>query len=131
MQEFTQISTIQGVGYIFSSKTSSFSKLFWLIAFSFLLGCGITWSVQMYSDWQNQQVLTTINSTSYSIKNVKFPSVTFCTPGNMEIVTNASLFKMFNDFLGTEYGIKVDLSPMVVAETINLAVSMCLLLWFL
>ncbi len=77
----------------------------------------------MYNSWQKQQVLTNIQSTSYSIKNVKFPAVTFCTSGNMEVVTNASLFKMFYDFLGMEYGMKVDLSPMHVAETINLAVN--------
>ena len=125
-QELTQISTIQGVDHIFSSKTTFISKTFWLVVFFFLLGCGISWSNQMYNDWQNQQVLTTIKTTSYSIKNVQFPSVTFCTPGNMEFVTNATLFKMFYDFLGTEYGIKVDLSPMHVAETINLAVTMTL-----
>ena len=77
----------------------------------------------MYNDWQKQQVLTTIKAASSPIRNVEFPSVTFCVPGNMEININASLFKMFYDFLGTEYGIKVDLSPIVVAETINLAVN--------
>jgi hypothetical protein len=41
----------------------------------------------------------------------------------MEININASLFKMFYDFLGMEYGIKLDLSPMFVAETINRAVN--------
>ena len=77
----------------------------------------------MRINWQNNPILTTIKGTSAPIKNVKFPSVTFCSPGNMEIVTNASLFRMFYNFLGTDYGIKVDLSPLFVAETINLVVT--------
>ena len=77
----------------------------------------------MYNNWQDNPVQTAIEATSSSIKKVKFPAVTFCSPGNMEIIANASLFKMFYDFLGTEYGIKVDLSPMIVAETLNLMVN--------
>ena len=120
---FFEITTIQGIGHVFSSKSTFFGKCFWLVSFSFLLGCGIVWTDQMYNNWQNNPVLTTIKATSAPIRKVKFPSVTFCSPGNMEVVSNASLFQMFYDFLRTEYGIKVNLSPMLVAETINLAVS--------
>jgi hypothetical protein len=121
--DFSQNSTIQCIGHILSDKATLFGKIFWMVAFSFLLGCGLSWSGQIYNGWQNQQVLTTIKATSSPIKNVEFPSVTFCVPGNMETNINASLFKMFYDFLGMEYGIKVDLSPMFVAETINRAVN--------
>ena len=121
-KDFAQISTIQGIGQVFSSKNTWFGKLFWLVAFLLLLACGIVWSDEMYNNWQSDQVLTTIQATTTPIRKVKFPSVTFCSPGNMELVANASLFQMFYEFLGMEFGIKVDLSPTVVAETINLAV---------
>ena len=120
---------------------------------------------QLYKDWQNQQVLTTISTTgfieknclsfprywlkwaflfcffwhiwlfkqylvqfiwinyfsktAYSVMNVDFPSVTFCSPGINEVITNATLIKMFYDFLQNKFNITTDHSPFEIANLLN------------
>jgi len=50
---------------------------------------------------------------------VDFPSVTFCSPGNNEVITNATLIKMFYDFLQNKYNITTNHSPLEIAKLLN------------
>jgi hypothetical protein len=53
--------------------------------------------VTAYLDWQDQPVLTTITTTAYSVKQIKFPAVTFCSPGTDVIIFNIFSPKQFGD----------------------------------
>jgi len=63
VQEFTQHSTIQGLESIFASTRTRSSRTFWSVIVLSMLALGISWSVKMYSDWDDDQVLTTITTT--------------------------------------------------------------------
>ena len=65
----------------FLFKQTIIGKIFWSLTVILLLALGIYWSVQSYNDWQSQQVLTTIKTTAYSVEQLEFPTVTFCSPG--------------------------------------------------
>ena len=69
VQEFTEHSTIQGLESIFASTQTRFSKTFWSVVVLSMLSLGIDWSVKMYSDWDSNQVLTTITTTGVSFTN--------------------------------------------------------------
>jgi hypothetical protein len=56
---------------------------------------------------------------AYSVKNMDFPSVTFCSPGNNEVITNATLIKMFYEFLQRHYNITTDYSPLEISKLLN------------
>jgi hypothetical protein len=122
LKTYSEYSTIQGLGYIVYSKQTLLGKTFWIFAFLFMLSIGVFWSVQMFTDWRSNQVLTTIKTTARSVKDIDFPSVTFCSQGNNEIITNATLFKKFYDFLGKKYNITNNFSPLQIAEIVHLAV---------
>ena len=80
---------------------------------------GIYSSILMFLNWQDNQVLTTIQTTANSVKNVQFPSVTFCTSGHSQLILNATIIKMFQDFLKKTYGIEPMASPLHLAELKN------------
>ena len=44
-----------------------------------MLALGIYWSVEIYSDWKYQQVLTTAATTALQVGEIEFPAVTICT----------------------------------------------------
>ena len=90
-----------------------------------MLSIGVLWSVQMYNDWKANQVLTTIKTIAHSVKDIEFPSVTFCSKGNNEIITNATLFKKFYDFLQKKNNISTSYPPLEIAEIVHLAVINC------
>jgi hypothetical protein len=55
--DFSEHTTIQGLVYIFSNSISFFGKTFWLLSICFMFSIGLFWTVQMYTNWQGQQVL--------------------------------------------------------------------------
>jgi hypothetical protein len=122
LKNFAQSVTIQGVSYIFSSNTKYGGKLFWLVSVLIMLSLGICLSYLMFMDWQDQQVFTKIQTSAKLLKDIEFPSVTFCNKGNNEIITNATLIKKFYDFLSANYNFSSKLPILTLAELINLAV---------
>ena len=54
--EFTEYTTIQGLVYVFSKNISLFGKVFWILSVSFMLSVGMLWTVEMYTNWQSNQV---------------------------------------------------------------------------
>jgi hypothetical protein len=65
------------------------------------------------------QVLTTISSTGMPIQEVEFPAITFCSPGFNDLRTVSFFLNLFYEFMRTNYGWKVDLSPLEVATLLN------------
>ena len=58
-----------------------------------------------YIEWQDNPTITTINTTSYSIKNIEFPSITICSQGAAKDVVDTVLLKQFETYLHSR-GIK-------------------------
>ena len=121
-KNFAESVTIQGVSYIFSTNTTFCGKIFWMASVLIMLSLGIYFSSLMYLDWQDQQVFTKIQTSARLLKDIEFPSVTFCNRGSNEIITNATLLKNFYDFLANKYNFKSDVSMLTIAEIINLSV---------
>ena len=118
-RELSEEISIQGLSYIFSATTRPLGKLFWLLSVLLMFGLGILWSLQMYNGWDDQQVLTTIRTIGRPIKGIEFPSVTFCSNSNNEIITNASMIRKFYQFIGEKYGYEAEVAPVIIAELIN------------
>ena len=61
-QDYSKVSTIGGVVYIFRNDLKIWKRLFWL--FVLILACtvGIYWSVTVLFNWKSDQVLVTVKS---------------------------------------------------------------------
>ena len=58
--------------------------------------------------------------TAYSVKDVEFPSVTFCSKSSSDLSLNVSHLTLLYNFLADNYGIKTDFSPQYIAQLLNL-----------
>jgi hypothetical protein len=56
-------------------------SFFWLAILVFNVVFSIYWSTAMYNDWQQNMILTTVATSALEIRNIDFPSVTFCLNG--------------------------------------------------
>ncbi len=54
---------MQGFALIHMSMEKPLRLCFWILAVCLFLSLGAFWSAQMYVDWKNQPVLTTIKTT--------------------------------------------------------------------
>ena len=63
--------------------------------------------------------MTTIFSTGVSVSEIEFPSVTFCSQGNTDIISEAALIEKYNEFLRNNYGIKNNLDPLTLIKILK------------
>ena len=86
IQEYSEHSTIQGLLYIFQTNQSQVGRIFWSLVIFAVIFLGAYWSVEAYSNWKANPVLTTVKTSALPIKNIEFPAVTICSQGsNMDI----------------------------------------------
>jgi len=80
-QEYSSVSTIAGLHYIFEAKNNKIQTCFWMSILALNVVLSLYWSAAMYIDWKKNAVVTTIATSALDIKNIDFPSVTFCSTG--------------------------------------------------
>ena len=68
-----------------------------MIQSNFLCSCLYTGYV--YKDWQDAPVITVINTTSYPISNVDFPSITICSQGLAKDIMEKIMLQQFKNYL--------------------------------
>ena len=50
-------------------------------------------------DWQEKQVITTINTTAYPVEHVEFPAITICSQGSAKDLTDVAIYRQFQTFV--------------------------------
>ena len=56
-------------------------------------------SYQIYIEWQNQPVLTTIGTTGLPVEKIKFPSITICGQGSSKDILDKAMFRQLSNYL--------------------------------
>ena len=77
-KQYSENTTIHGIGYIFESGLSVLERLLWILVVSLGIFFAILLSVTAYQNWQENPVLTTVATTGYPIEKVQFPAITIC-----------------------------------------------------
>jgi hypothetical protein len=77
-EEYSNSTTIHGIGYIFESGLWVLERLFWMIVVIIGIIFAITLSVAAYKQWKENPVLTSVATTGFPIEKVEFPAVTIC-----------------------------------------------------
>jgi hypothetical protein len=89
-----------GIHYIFRLNQTHIGRVFWILVVLALSGLGLYWSIKAYNDWQDNLVLTTVNTTAYPITKIPFPAVTICSPGKINKVTH-KMYEEINSILAS------------------------------
>ena len=117
-KEFSDNSTIHGVGYLMSTSSCLADRLMWFCLICLSLSLASYLSITAYGDWQASMVTTTLSDTTKPVSELPFPAVTICTEGlNMDAVNTA----LAQDFLLwlTENNIKYNQNGEVQEENLQ------------
>ena len=79
--QYGAATTIHGIQYIFEPERFSCERLLWVVLVGIGMGVAILFSAQIYTDWKNDPVLTTIGTTGLDIQKMEYPSITICAQG--------------------------------------------------
>ena len=94
-KEFTQNSSVHGIGYIFGANIPLVDSLLWALISLASLSLALYMSVDAYLEWQAKPTITTLANSSVSASEITFPAVTICRDGlDMKAVEDA----IFEDF---------------------------------
>ena len=81
LEEYANHSTVHGISYIFDKSIGIVDRVLWLI----IVICSLCMVLGMinssYNSWQENQVITTLKSTTKPVSELGFPSVTICADG--------------------------------------------------
>ena len=60
LQEFSEWSTVHGIGYVFASSLPIADRLIWALLVLVSLALASYWSVASYNTWQEELTITTL-----------------------------------------------------------------------
>ena len=90
LHEYSEVSTIHGVGYVLSRSLPRSDRILWSLLVLIGLGLASYWSVASYNSWQEELTITTLKDAAMLVERIPFPAVTICSSGlDMEAVKKA------------------------------------------
>ena len=101
-EEYANRATVHGISYIFDRDLAKLDKALWLII---VLGalCLAVWMINTsYTSWQDNQVITTLKTTTKPITDLDFPAVTICAAGQHMDNVEKVLFDKFNQWVQSD-----------------------------
>ena len=101
-EEYANRATVHGISYIFDRDLAKLDKALWL---SIVLGalCLAVWMINTsYTSWQDNQVITTLKTTTKPITDLDFPAVTICAAGQHMDNVEKVLFDNFSQWVQSD-----------------------------
>ena len=115
IKNYSEISSIQGIVYIFASNQSLAGRFFWTSVVSLMLILGTYWSIVAYNEWEESPVLTTLTTPAMPVNDIDFPAITICSRGMNEDIFRAAVIRKFLAF-AKEKGQSRQISPLLAQQ---------------
>ena len=93
--------TIHGISYLFESRPGIESLLWFLVVIAAMMFT-ILQTTTLYADWQNEPVITNLDTIAMPIKDIEFPAVTICPQGTISRALDAVLFKQLKEYIANK-----------------------------
>ena len=109
LHEYGNNSTIHGVSYILSNTDHICDRLLWLVIFLSSGMVTVMLTMRSYNNWQEHQVITTLQAMDRSIEGMDFPAITICSSGLYKDLIIQALDADFNEWKMQRNGNEEDL----------------------
>ena len=98
-KDYSSATTIHGITYLTGDDTTALERLLWLVVV-ILAVLFATYQVgKLYKDWQDDPVVTTLDTVALPIEEIEFPAVTICPQGSRHQIIDSVLFKQLQKFI--------------------------------
>ena len=100
-QGYASNTTIHGISYLFQSRHGIETFIWFLVVVAAMMFT-ILQTTTLYIDWQNEPVITSLDTIAMPIKDIEFPAVTICPQGAISSALDAVLFKQFKEYIANK-----------------------------
>ena len=114
--EFSEATSIHGFAYISNGRNSGVERLFWTIMVILAISFTTYQVVVLYEEWQDEPVISTLETVAEPIENIEFPAVTICPQGSRQEIIDSVLFRQLKEYIERKKGKSSALSPEEMVE---------------
>ena len=97
-KDYSSATTAHGLAYIVEEGSSITERLFWTIVVILMLAFCVFTINTIWVDWQENPVVTSLETVALSIEEVDFPAVTICPQGSVNLIMSRILMKQFKSW---------------------------------
>ena len=99
LKDYSSESSIHGVQYLGDRKHSNFGRAFWMITVCIALTCTLVQVFNIWYQWVDDPIVTTLSTISLPVEEIEFPAVTLCPQGSTEDIIDNVLYHQFQEWL--------------------------------
>ena len=99
LKKFSSVTTAHGIAYLAEDGRSILERIFWLIVVCIAIVLMTIQTLTLYQQWQDDPVVTTLDTVALPIQDLEFPAVTICPQGSMKSILEVVLFNQFERYI--------------------------------
>ena len=101
-KEYATSTSAHGLSYLAEDGRSFLERIFWLIVVVLALAFSYWQTSTLYKQWNDNPIITTLETVSLPIKEIEFPAVTICPQGSMKGIAETVLFKQLSRYITSQ-----------------------------
>ena len=102
--EFCEATSIHGFAYISNGRNSGVERLFWFIVVILAISFTTYQVIVLYQEWQDEPVISTLETVAEPIEDIEFPAVTICPQGSRQEIIDSVLFRQLKEYIESKKG---------------------------
>ena len=99
LKEYATSTTAHGLSYLAEDGRLVLERIFWLTVVVLALVFSYWQTSTLYKQWQDNPVITTLETVSMPIKEIEFPAVTICPQGSIKGIAETVLFNQLSRYI--------------------------------
>ena len=98
-KEYASATTIHGLSYIASPEHPTAARIFWVLVVIMALSSTTFQMLSLRAQWEEQPVITNLETIAWPIEDIEFPAVTICPQGSVNGIVENVLFNQLREYV--------------------------------
>ena len=98
-REYASVTTAHGIPYLVEDGRLVIERMLWGIVVISAVAFTTLQMTTLYQQWQDDPVITTLDTVALPIEKIEFPAVTICPQGSVNKITESVLFKQLKEYI--------------------------------
>ena len=98
-KDYSSSTTIHGFAYLSGDNITAVERLLWAIVVISAILFATYLVANVYKGWQDDPVITTLDTVALPIEEIEFPAVTICPQGSRQEIIDLVLYRQLTEYI--------------------------------
>ena len=104
LKEYASVATAHGFCYLAEDGLLKLERISWFLVVVLAMLFSYCQTATLYKQWQDNPVITNLDTVSLPIEDIEFPAVTICPQGSINDIVESVLLLQFSEYIKDELG---------------------------